>query len=114
MCMCVCMCVCARVFKCDAIIEMEIKVLNIRAMKKEKRLKVCFNTIHSMTSDLVCYIIAFSSAFYFYNYTIKKGNQIKYNKDMYTENDYVAISHHEEAIYTMQPSLKYASITLGS
>ena len=39
--------------------------------------------------------------------------KIKFNKDMYTENDYVAISHHEEAIYTMQPSLKYASITLG-
>ena len=71
MCVCVCVCVyanvlvCLSVFKCDAIIEMEIKVVNIRAMKKEKRLKVCFNTIHSMTSDLVCYIIAFSSAFYF-------------------------------------------------
>ena len=32
---------------------------------------------------------------------------------MYTENDYVAISHHEEAINTMQPSLKYASITVS-
>ena len=32
-----------------------------------------------------------------------------YNKDMYTENDYVAFSHHEEAIYTMQPSLKQSA-----
>ena len=51
-------------FKCDAIIGMEIEVVYLRAMKKEKRLKVCFNTIHSMISDLVCYIIVFSSAFY--------------------------------------------------
>ena len=41
-CVCVCVCKCARVFKCGAIIEMEIKVVNLRAMKKEKTAESLF------------------------------------------------------------------------